>query len=184
MPSPGARYQRRRQPPPHRPPPPPPPPSSLTSRSSNIASTVALTIALSTPVPRWTPSRGNTQLPMKAPTIPTRRSPIIPNPVPRTILPANHPATMPTSNMTRRLSFEICIGHLGILVRHSASLASSRQLATSPHHHSSSIEHRVQTVAQSRLCLHLAKSRSDHRSRQCAGEGANPAFSYGRPWLR
>jgi hypothetical protein len=27
---------------------------------------------------------------------------------PRTILPANHPATSPTNNMTRRLSFEIC----------------------------------------------------------------------------
>jgi hypothetical protein len=43
------------------------------------------------------------QFPMNAPTMPTSRSPMIPKPVPRTILPASHPATMPTSKMTSRL---------------------------------------------------------------------------------
>src|SRR5204862_5290414 len=35
------------------------------------------------------------------------RSPIIPNPVPCTIWPANHPAMRPTTRMTRRLSFDL-----------------------------------------------------------------------------
>src|SRR4051812_33890019 len=44
---------------------------------------------------------------MKAPTIPMRRSPIRPNPVPRTICPANQPAMRPTSRMTRTLSLDM-----------------------------------------------------------------------------
>src|SRR5438132_965490 len=46
---------------------------------------------------------------MKAPTIPTMRSPTIPSPVPCTIWPASHPAMRPTPNMIRRLSFDRCI---------------------------------------------------------------------------
>ena len=41
---------------------------------------VALTIALMMPLPRWMPSRGSNQLPIKAPRIPMIRSPTIPNP--------------------------------------------------------------------------------------------------------
>src|SRR6476659_1726191 len=46
---------------------------------------------------------------MKAPMIPTIRSPTNPNPVPCTIWPASHPATTPTSNMISRLSPDMCI---------------------------------------------------------------------------
>jgi hypothetical protein len=46
---------------------------------------------------------------MKAPAIPMRRSPTIPNPVPCTIWPASHPAMRPTTNMIRRLSPDMCI---------------------------------------------------------------------------
>ena len=46
---------------------------------------------------------------MKAPAIPMRTSPRIPNPVPCTIWPTSHPATRPTSNMIRRLSPDMCI---------------------------------------------------------------------------
>jgi hypothetical protein len=50
------RYQRRPQPPLHLLPHPPPPRKSRTTRRSNIAPMVALTIALITPVPRCMPS--------------------------------------------------------------------------------------------------------------------------------
>src|ERR1700676_2793065 len=55
------------------------------------------------------PSRGNNQLPMKAPKMPTMRSPTIPKPVPCTICPASQPAMRPTSNITNRLSPDIFI---------------------------------------------------------------------------
>ena len=43
---------------------------------------------------------------MNAPMIPITMSPIRPKPAPRTIFPANHPATRPTTNMTMMLSFD------------------------------------------------------------------------------
>src|SRR5580692_11832495 len=46
---------------------------------------------------------------MKAPAIPMRRSPTIPNPVPCTIWPASHPAMRPTTNTIRRLSPDMCL---------------------------------------------------------------------------
>jgi hypothetical protein len=46
---------------------------------------------------------------MKAPAIPMRRSPTIPNPVPCTIWPASHPAMRPTTNMISRLSPDMCM---------------------------------------------------------------------------
>ncbi len=88
---------------------PPPPRTSLTTNNSNTAPIVALAIAEIMPEPRWRPSCGRSQSPMKAPTIPMRRSPMIPNPVPCTICPASHPATRPTNNMIRRLSPDMCI---------------------------------------------------------------------------
>jgi hypothetical protein len=60
----------------------------------------------------------------------------MPNPVPRTILPANHPATIPTRMMTNRLSFDICIWSPRILFRNSASRGPS--IGNGPYHHSSS----------------------------------------------
>ena len=33
---------------------------------------------------------------------------MIPKPVPRTIWPASHPAMSPTSNVIKRLSFDMC----------------------------------------------------------------------------
>ncbi len=100
-------YQRLPQFLPHRDP--PPPRTSLMVNSSKSAPMVAFTIAATKPTPRWIPSRGSTQLPMKAPMMPTMRSPTSPNPVPRTICPASHPAMSPTSNMISRLSPDICI---------------------------------------------------------------------------
>ena len=50
--------------------------------SSSTAPMVALTMALISPVPRWMPSWGSNQLPIKAPKIPMMRSPISPKPVP------------------------------------------------------------------------------------------------------
>jgi hypothetical protein len=41
------------------------------------------------PTPSWIPIRGSSQPPIKAPIIPTTRSPRTPNPVPRTMWPAN-----------------------------------------------------------------------------------------------
>jgi len=88
---------------------PPPPRTSLTTNNSNTAPIVALAIAEIMPEPRWRPSCGRSQSPMKAPTIPMTRSPMIPNPVPCTICPASHPAMRPTNNMIRRLSPDMCI---------------------------------------------------------------------------
>jgi len=48
------------------------------SRSST-APMVALTIALINPLPRWIPSWGSNQLPIKAPRIPMTTSPMIPS---------------------------------------------------------------------------------------------------------
>src|SRR3954454_4974138 len=59
------------------------------------------------PLPRWTPSFGNRKLATSAPAIPTRMSPMMPKPVPRTIFPASHPATSPTNKITRMLSLDI-----------------------------------------------------------------------------
>jgi len=56
---------------------------------------------------------------MKAPAIPMRRSPRIPNPVPCAIRPASHPAMRPTTNIVSRLSLDMCIfissSHIGKL---------------------------------------------------------------------
>src|SRR5579871_2018844 len=93
------------QPPPHR----LRPRTSLMIKSSNIAPAAASTISETMPEPRWIPSCGNIQLAMKAPAIPTTRSPTRPKPVPWTIWPASQPAAMPTANMTRRLSPDMFI---------------------------------------------------------------------------
>ena len=52
--------------------------------NSISAPTVALIMAATIPEPRKMPSCGSSQLPMKAPTISMIRSPMMPNPVPRT----------------------------------------------------------------------------------------------------
>ena len=90
-------YQFLRQPPPQLPPQLLPPRTSLIISKSSRAPIVALMIAATMPTPRWMPSCGISHSPMKAPMIPMTRSPMIPNPVPRTIWPANHPATRPTT---------------------------------------------------------------------------------------
>ena len=63
---------------------------------------VATTIALTTPLPMWTPSWGRSHVPIKAPTIPIATSAMRPNPAPLTSCPASQPATRPTSNMMSR----------------------------------------------------------------------------------
>jgi hypothetical protein len=73
----------------HRRPQPVPPRTSLIISSSTTAPIVALTIALMMPAPRRMPSFGSNQLPIKAPIIPIIRSPISPNPAPRTSWPAS-----------------------------------------------------------------------------------------------
>src|SRR6266540_2821257 len=91
-------YHRLPQAPPQFPRHPPPPPRMSLMISNRIrAPMVALTIAATRPVPRWMPSCGSSQLPMKAPMIPMMISPTIPNPVPCTICPASHPATRATT---------------------------------------------------------------------------------------
>src|SRR5215470_3314730 len=52
------------------------------------------------------PSFGNNRPAISAPRMPTRISPNMPKPVPRTILPASQPATRPTNRMTRRPSLD------------------------------------------------------------------------------
>src|SRR5579863_630990 len=66
----------------------------------------ALMMSATMPIPRWMPSRGKSQSPIKAPTRPTIKSPTRPKPPPSITLPANHPATIPTTTITKRLSFE------------------------------------------------------------------------------
>src|SRR5438445_1738411 len=53
------------------------------------------------------PSFGNRKLAISAPAMPTRMSPMMPKPVPRTILPASQPATRPTNRMTRMPSLDM-----------------------------------------------------------------------------
>src|ERR1700730_8596475 len=65
---------------------------------------VATMIMLTRPPPIRMPRCGNSQLPMKAPTMPMAMSPIRPKPPPATISPASHPAIRPTSKMTSKLS--------------------------------------------------------------------------------
>ena len=64
---------------------------------------------------------------LKVPTIPMRRSPTIPNPVPCAIWPDSHPAMTPTTNMIRRLSPDMYIfgcGHMsGLVARRICPLA-------------------------------------------------------------
>src|SRR5205085_3390015 len=59
------------------------------------------------PLPMTMPSLGNRKLATKAPAMPTRISPMMPKPVPRTILPASQPATRPTNRMTMMPSLDI-----------------------------------------------------------------------------
>src|SRR5436190_10877208 len=66
-------------------------------------------ISETSPVPMRMPSFGNRKLATSAPAMPNRMSPMMPNPVPRTILPASQPATRPTNRMTRMPSLEICM---------------------------------------------------------------------------
>ena len=108
---------------------PQPLPRTKRNRMSKItAPTVAFAIALTMPSPRWIPTWGKIQLPMKAPTTPTMRSPTRPKPAPLTIWPASHPAITPTSNTTRRLSFDICIATLpSIRIDLATVTASSRR---------------------------------------------------------
>ena len=47
---------------------------------------------------------------MNAPAMPTRISPMMPKPAPRTIFPASQPATRPTNRITIRPSLDIYIG--------------------------------------------------------------------------
>src|SRR6516165_5677204 len=63
-------------------------------------------ISDSSPVPRWMPSLGKMKLAISAPAMPTRISPMMPKPVPRTIFPASQPATRPTNKITRMLSLD------------------------------------------------------------------------------
>src|ERR1700751_5169646 len=63
-------------------------------------------ISDTSPVPRWMPSLGNRKLAISAQAMPTTISPMMPNPVPRTIFPASQPATRPTNRITRRLSLD------------------------------------------------------------------------------
>ena len=88
---------------------PPPPRTSLTISNSNNAPMVALMVAEMMPEPRWRPSCGTSQLPMKAPAIPMKRSPRIPNPVPCTIWPAScvYQATM--SELGHLLQADLCL---------------------------------------------------------------------------
>src|SRR5664279_4902884 len=69
------------------------------------------------PEPMTMPSFGNSRLATNAPAMPTRMSPMMPKPVPRTILPASQPAIRPTNKITRMPSLEICIGNFPLLVR-------------------------------------------------------------------
>jgi hypothetical protein len=78
-------YQRFRHTPPQLAPHPLCPRTSLMIKSSNIAPIAASTIIETMPEPRWIPSCGNIQHAMKAPAIPTTRSPTRPKPVPCTI---------------------------------------------------------------------------------------------------
>jgi hypothetical protein len=52
---------------------------------------------------------GSNQLPIKAPSNPTTRSPMSPNPVPWTSWPASQPATRPTNKTTNKLSLDMFI---------------------------------------------------------------------------
>jgi hypothetical protein len=81
--------------------------TSLRMTRSRTAPIVAAMIAARIPEPRWIPSRGNSQSPIKAPMIPRQRSATRPKPVPLTIWPASQPAINPTSKMTSRLSPDI-----------------------------------------------------------------------------
>jgi hypothetical protein len=83
--------------------------TSLRITRSMTAPIAALTIAETIPEPRWIPSCGNAQLAIKAPAIPTMRSPMSPKPVPCTTWPASQPAMRPTTNITRRFSPDMFI---------------------------------------------------------------------------
>jgi len=80
--------------------------TSRRSSSKTTAPTVALTMALTQKLPMpgmWrTP---NSQLPMKAPMMPTMRSPMTPKPLPTRML-ASQPAISPTMRTTIKLSMK------------------------------------------------------------------------------
>jgi hypothetical protein len=81
--------------------------TTLRTSRSKTAPTVARAISLTRPTPIRIPNWGNSQAPIKAPTIPTMMSPTTPKPAPRTSCPASQPATSPTIKMTMRPSLEI-----------------------------------------------------------------------------
>src|SRR6267142_2333785 len=71
------------------------------------------------------PSLGNNRLATSAPAIPTRISPMIPKPVPRTICPASQPAIRPTNRITRMLSLDMRIKISPRWLRHFSPLLSN-----------------------------------------------------------
>ena len=71
---------------------------------SSTAPIVAAMMPATIPEPRWIPTRGNSQLPIKAPIMPMQRSATRPKPVPLTIWPASQPAINQISKMTSKLS--------------------------------------------------------------------------------
>jgi hypothetical protein len=85
----------------------PRPLTSLRTTRSRTAPTVAWMMAFSIPAARWIPKRGSSQLPIRAPTIPIPKSAMRPWPVPRTRWLPSHPATRPTTRMTRIPSSDI-----------------------------------------------------------------------------
>jgi hypothetical protein len=83
--------------------------ASVTISNRANAPMVALIIVEKTVGLRCTPCLRSNTLPSKAPAIPIRTLPTIPNPVPRPIFPANQPATRPTTNMIREPSLDMCM---------------------------------------------------------------------------
>jgi hypothetical protein len=90
--------------PPHLKPPrqPAPPAANLTMSTRTTAPTTALTIRAASPTSSLV--CGNSQSPIRAPTMPIAISLRSPNPVPRTRYP-NHPVVIPTPMIMTRLSF-------------------------------------------------------------------------------
>src|SRR6202162_1078616 len=136
---------------------------------------VASMISRTMPVPSRTPSFGSSQAAMKAPRIPTTRSPMIPRPPPVTIFAARQPATRPTRTTAIKLH-----RHMGesLLLRGPAAgvgVASQHGLRQTAGHHLHGKAHSSRTTGMRAV----AKMRTPQAAARSLYEiGETPPLGY------
>src|SRR6516225_10730085 len=124
------------------------------------------------------PIFGNNRLAINAPAIPTIMSPMMPKPVPRTILPASQPATRPTNRMTKMPSLDSCMN----LPLARGSLPRAVTVAMRPRRDDPNHGNAQPGVVGRRAFLATVTSRPHHRAcrADCSSKLRHPLVDIGR----